>query len=75
MDGGEWNVLGERRNAYRIFVWKLRRPLGRPRHRWKDNTAINFQEIRRGAADLIHLAQDTDKWQDLVNTIVNLQIP
>jgi hypothetical protein len=42
-----WNVLGERRNAYRTFVRKLRRrPLGKPRHRWEDNIAIDFQEIR-----------------------------
>jgi len=44
--------MGERRYAYRIFVGKVRRPLGRPRHRWKDNIAIDFQEIRWGGRRL-----------------------
>jgi hypothetical protein len=31
--------MGERRGVYRILVGKPegKRPLGRPRHRWKDN--------------------------------------
>jgi hypothetical protein len=49
MGGACGMYWGKRRNAYRIFVGLLRRrPLGRPRHRWEDNTAIDFQEIRWG---------------------------
>jgi len=31
--------IGEGRGVYRVLVGKLggKRPLGRPRHRWKDN--------------------------------------
>jgi hypothetical protein len=34
---------GENRNAYRILVGKPegKRPLGKPRHRWEDNTKID----------------------------------
>jgi hypothetical protein len=33
---------GERRNVYRLLVGKPegKRPLGRPRHRWIDNTKM-----------------------------------
>jgi hypothetical protein len=34
--------MGEKRNAYRLFVGKPegKRPLGRPRRRWLDNTIL-----------------------------------
>jgi hypothetical protein len=34
----------EKKNAYRIFVRKSERkiPLGRPRHRWKNNIKIDI---------------------------------
>jgi hypothetical protein len=36
------------RNAYYIFVGKPegKRPLGRSRHRWKDNIRMDYREIR-----------------------------
>jgi hypothetical protein len=42
--------MGAIRGAYRILVGKPegRRPLGRPRHRWEDNTKINLQEVGWG---------------------------
>jgi hypothetical protein len=38
--------MGEKRNAYRILVRKpeRQRPLGRPRHRWKDNIKMDLKE-------------------------------
>jgi hypothetical protein len=38
---------GKKRDAYRMLVGKpdVKGPLGRPRHRWKDNIKINFGEI------------------------------
>jgi hypothetical protein len=39
--------MGEKRNAYRMFVGKPggKRPLGRPRRRWVDNIKIDLREI------------------------------
>jgi hypothetical protein len=39
--------MGKTRGAYRILVRnpEVRRPLGRPRHRWEDDIKINLQEV------------------------------
>jgi hypothetical protein len=50
---------GEKRGAYRSLVERpeVRRPLGRPRRRWKDNIKIDLKEVGWGM-DWIELAQD-----------------
>jgi hypothetical protein len=42
--------VGEKIGAYRILVEKPwgKRPLGRPRFRWKDNIKMNLQEVGLG---------------------------
>jgi hypothetical protein len=42
--------MGEKMNAYRIFVGKpeVKRPLGRPRHRWMENVKIDLKRDRMG---------------------------
>jgi hypothetical protein len=42
--------MGEKTDAYRVLVGRpeKRRPLGRPRLRWKDNIKIGFPEVERG---------------------------
>jgi hypothetical protein len=37
-------MLGEKRNAYRILMVtpEGKRPLGRPRRKWEDNSIIDF---------------------------------
>jgi hypothetical protein len=49
--------MGEKRNAYRILVEKpeRKRPLGRPRRRWVDNTKKDFREIEWGDMDWLDL--------------------
>jgi hypothetical protein len=39
--------MGEKRNAYRLFVGKPegKRPLGRPRRRWVDNIRMDLGEV------------------------------
>jgi hypothetical protein len=66
----------EERNAYRLLVGKLegKRPLGRPRPRWVDNTKIDLREIGWDGMDKIDLAQDRDQWRALVNTLMNLRV-
>jgi hypothetical protein len=52
--------MGEKRNVYRLMVGKLKikRPLGRPRHRWIDNIKMDLLEVGVGVVDWIGLAQD-----------------
>jgi hypothetical protein len=61
--------MGERTDAYRILLGRPegRRPLGRPRRRWKDNIKMDLQEVVRGGIDWIELAQDRNSWRALVN--------
>jgi hypothetical protein len=51
-----------------------RRSLGRPRHRWEDNIQMDLQDEGWGM-DWIELAQDRDRWRDLVNAVMNLRVP
>jgi hypothetical protein len=39
--------MGERRGAYRVLVGKPegRRPLGKPRGTWEDNTKMDLREV------------------------------
>jgi hypothetical protein len=69
--------MGERRGAYRALMWKPegRRPLRRPRRRWEDNIKMDNREVGWGGVDWIDLAQDRDRWQALVNTVMNLRVP
>jgi hypothetical protein len=50
------------------------RPLGRPRHRLKDNIKLDLKEGCE-SVDWINLAQDTIQWQALLNPVLNLQVP
>jgi hypothetical protein len=66
-----------KRNAYRILVGEPegKRPLGRPRRRWVDNIKIGLRAIEWDGMDCNDLAQDTDHWRVLVNTVMNLRVP
>ena len=44
-----------------------KRPFGRPRHRWEDNTEIYLREIGINTRNLVHCAQERDYWRALVN--------
>jgi hypothetical protein len=69
--------MAEVRGAYNILVERPegRRPLGRPRHIWEDSMKMDLREIGFGDVDWIHLAQNRDRWQALVNTVMNLRLP
>ena len=69
--------IGERRGIYTVLVWKPvgKRPLVRPRHKWEDNIKIDPQKVGCGGMEWIELAQDRDKWQALVNAVMNLRVP
>jgi hypothetical protein len=69
-------LTGETRNAYRFSVGtpegkcRLRRP-----RRWEDNIKMDLRETGWGGMGWIHLAQDTDQWWALVNTVMNIRVP
>jgi hypothetical protein len=68
--------MGERRGLYRFLVGKLKgkRPLERPRSRWKDNNKTDLQEMGCRVMDWIELAQDRDRWRALMNAVMNLRV-
>jgi len=68
--------MGERRGVYRALLGKLevKRPLGRPRHRWDDNIKMDLLEMGCGGMDWIELVQDRDRWQALVDEVMNLRV-
>ena len=51
-----------------------KKPPERPRRRWKDNIKMDLQEVKCGGTDWIELAQDRDRWQELVNAVMNLRV-
>jgi hypothetical protein len=55
--------MGEGRNVYRILVGNPegKRPLERPRRRWRDGIKIDLRETGWGGVEWIHLAQDRDR--------------
>jgi hypothetical protein len=51
------------------------RPLGRPRPRWEDNIKMGPQKVGCGGVYWIEVAQNRDRWQALVNAVMNLRVP
>jgi hypothetical protein len=69
--------MGEGRGVHRVLVGKPeeRRPLGRPRRRRQDNIKMDLQEVGGGFEDWMERAQDRDRWQALVSTVMNFGVP
>jgi hypothetical protein len=66
-----------KRGVYRVLVGNPegKTPLGRPRHRWEDNIKLDLQEVGCGGMDWIEVAKVKDRWQALVNAVVNCRVP
>ena len=69
--------MGEGRGVHRFLVGKPegKRPLGRPRRRWEDNINIDLQELGGPCGDWMELAQDRDRWRELVTAVMNIRVP
>ena len=52
-------LVRDRRGDYRIFIGKreVKRPFGKPRHRWEDNIKMNHPDIGWEGVDCIYLLQ------------------
>jgi hypothetical protein len=69
--------VGEGRGVYRVLVGRPegKRPLGRPRHEWEDNSKMDLREIGIDGANCIQLTQDRVQLRTFVNTEMNLRFP
>jgi hypothetical protein len=69
--------MGEGRRVYRILVGRpeSKRPLGRPRRRWEDNSKMDLREVGMDGANWIQVAQDRVQRRTFVNTVMNLRVP
>jgi hypothetical protein len=52
-----------------------KRPLERPRFRWKDNIKLDLRNIGLDGANWIQLAQYKAQWRVFVNTAMNFRVP
>jgi hypothetical protein len=68
--------MEEERKVYKVLVGKPegKRPLGRPRRRWKDGIRMDLREIVLGGVDWNRLAQDRDRWRAVVSAVMNLRL-
>jgi len=69
--------MGEDRGVQRVLVGKPegKRPLGRPRRRWKDNINMYLQEVGGGRGHWMELAKYRDRWRALVGTVRDFRVP
>jgi hypothetical protein len=54
---------------------EVKKPLGRPRHRWEDSIEMDLQKVGCEGLDWIDLAQDKDSWKALMNAVMNFLVP
>jgi hypothetical protein len=68
--------MGEEIKVYKVLVGKPegKKPLGRPRRRWKNGIRMDLREIGLGGVDWIRLSQDRDRWWAVVSTVMNLRV-
>jgi hypothetical protein len=61
-------MYGGQKGAYRVLVGKHdgKKPLGRTMCRWENNIKMDLQEVEWGVMD---------RWQELVNAVMNPQVP
>jgi hypothetical protein len=69
--------MWEGRGVYRVLVGK---PEGKtqlriPRCIWEYDIKMEFQEVGCEELDWNELAQDRDKWWELMNAVINLRVP
>jgi hypothetical protein len=69
--------IRDRRGVYSVLVGEPqgRRPLRRPRRRWKDNIMMDLQEVGFWYVDWMELSQDRNRWRALVSTVMNFLVP
>jgi hypothetical protein len=74
---GACSTCGEQERCNRVLAWKPegKRPLGRTRHRWKDNIKWIFKKCVGGDVDWIGLSENRNRWRTLVIAVMNHRFP
>ena len=61
-----------------VFGVSVQRPVGRTfgrtRHRWEGNVTVALTITGWNGMDWIHLIGDSDKWQALVNAVMDFRV-
>ena len=50
-------------------------PQGRARHRWNGNMKLDLKKTVEEAVESVHLAENMDMWQAVVNVVKNRLVP
>jgi hypothetical protein len=68
--------MGEGRSLYIVFVGRPegKSPLERPRRKWEDGIKMGLREIGWRNVEWIHLAQERNRWRDVVNAMMNPRV-
>ena len=59
--------MGDSSDVYRVLVGKSegKKPLGRPRRRWKDNIEMDLQEVGCEGMEWMVVIQNRNRWGHL----------
>jgi len=52
-----------------------KKPLGRPMRRWEDNIKVDLEGVGWGACTGSIWLRIRNRWQALVNAVMNLRVP
>jgi len=67
---------GKRRDVYGFWWGNLReRDHLEDTRSWEDTIKMDLREVGWAGIDWIDVAQDREKWQALVNAVMNLRVP
>jgi len=68
---------GARKGKYRAVVGnrEAERPLARPKRSYEVNIRVNFQYVGWRGMNCTDLDKDRDRYQALVNAVMNLRVP
>jgi hypothetical protein len=65
--GGACSTYGGGERSYRVLVGNLRE---RSRRRWDENIKMGLHEVGCGGTDWIELAQDRDRWREVLRAVI-----
>ena len=69
--------MEEDRSVFKILTGRStgKRPLGRPRRKWKGNIRMNIKEIGINTRNWVDSAQERGYWIALINASLSIRVP